>query len=173
MKKIVIHIFFTIGILFVCLGIPILMSDGFSSWIHGGDTDAVSSATSVVEQPSGACTVFINRSAHPDEETLAKWCDFFEGKEIPVLFEDITCGVISNDQMGLEMAQSFQSRLPEHQMTIAKEDGVLLLSKAEFGKFDVLLISDEIAGAMRADTLYSDEEIQVVHVTRREEEKDT
>lgn len=164
------HIFAVAVLLSVCLGIPLFRSDYFQARWHGNQADVVSSATTVMEQPSGSYTVLVNRRRHTDEEILLKWQDFFEGKEIPVLFEDIQCSTLSGDVSGLEMAQSFQSRLPENQMTIKSEDGVLLLSKAEYGRFDVILLSDEFAASMKAENLYQDSEILVIHAEKKEEE---
>ena len=162
MKKIIGHFVVVVGILFLFLGIPLLLSDGFFAKMRGEEVDVTSSATSVIEQPSGAYTVLINKEKRRDEKTLSDWCDFFEGKEIPVIFEDINCSVLSNDPAGLEMARSFQSRLPENQMTLSSEDGVLILSKAEFGRFDVILISEEMASSMHVENLYSDSKVQVI-----------
>ena len=53
------------------------------------------------------------------------------------------------DAMGIEMADSFRSKLPENQMKIKKEEAVLVVSRAEEGKFDVLLMSKEFANSYK------------------------
>ena len=69
---------------------------------------------------------------------------------------------------GLTMAQNFQSRLPENQMIISTEDGTLMISKAEYNKFDVIVMSQEIADFYSADTLLENDNIDVITV--RDEE---
>ncbi len=71
------------------------------------------------------------------------WESFFRGEEIDFLFEDITCTVASQDALGLELAKSLQSRLPENQMTVKREDAILVLSKIDYGRYDVILFSRE------------------------------
>ena len=46
--------------------------------------------------------------------------------------------------------KSFQSRLPENQMSVRLEDITLMLSKAQYGRFDVILMSREIYEASGA-----------------------
>ena len=50
------------------------------------------------------------------------------------------------------MADSFRSRLPENQMRIDEEDGALLLSRADAGLFDILILSREAAELLAADS---------------------
>lgn len=106
-------------------------------------SDAVSSASVIIDQPSGAYVVLINRERHPDSGNLNTWISFFKGEEIGFLFEDISCIVPSSDASGLELAKSFQSRLPENQMKLRTEDATLLMSKAIYGEFDVIIVSRE------------------------------
>ena len=61
------------------------------------------------------------------------------------------------------MAESLQSRLPENQMKVRIVDGVLALSKAEAGLFDVIVTSDEMAKALTADTVAASRNVEVVH----------
>ena len=124
------------------LGVPFLRSDGFKRLISS-DPDAVTSATTAVDAPSGEFVVLINREKHPNAENLAVWHDFFEGREVPFIFEDIVCGTAAGDLSGAEMARSFQSRLPENQMKVRSEDPTLLLSKADNGRVDVIVLSGE------------------------------
>jgi hypothetical protein len=91
--------------------------------------------------------VLINEDRHTNAENLAIWKDFFAGKEIPFLFEDIVCTVGSMDAGGIGMAQSYQSRLPENQMLLRTEDTTMMLSKAKYGRFDVMFLSKEIYDA--------------------------
>ncbi|MBR1472033.1 MAG: hypothetical protein IJ600_10385 [Lachnospiraceae bacterium] len=108
-----------------------------------GDVDAVSSATTILAQPSGAYIVLINEGRHTDAGKLQTWKQFFSGEEIDFIFEDISCIVAGTDAAGWEIAESFQSRLPENQMKLRTEDATLLLSKIYYGEFDVALFSRE------------------------------
>lgn len=152
--KMVRHIIVVAAACFLILGIPFFRSDTFAT-LAGKAPDAVSGASVVIDQPSGEYVIFINRDRHPDEENLRTWIDFFEGKEITFLFEDITCMVAKGDALGLEMAQSLQSKLPENQMQIEQTEATLMLSKAEYGRYDVIIMSQEMAEAFRAETVSS------------------
>ena len=125
--------------------------------------DAVSAATAIQDAPSGRYTVFINRDKHPDEKVLGDWVAFFSGKDVPLIMEDVDCVAFEGDVAGIEMAESLQSRLPENQMKVRVVDGVLALSKAEAGLFDVIVTSDEMAKALTADTVAASRNVEVVH----------
>ncbi|MBR1393361.1 MAG: hypothetical protein IJ561_05950 [Ruminococcus sp.] len=158
------HTLTVAALLFLMLGLPYLTSDHFKAVISGEAADAVTSATTAVDAPSGEFLVLINRDKHTNSENLALWHDFFEGRDFSFVFEDIVCTVSSGDPAGLEMARSFQSRLPENQMKIKTEDGVLMLSKADSGKFDIIIISSELAEAMGAGTVYTGSRVDVIRV---------
>jgi hypothetical protein len=89
---------------------------------------------------------------HTDEENLNTWISFFRGEEISYLFEDISCSVITGDEGAITMAQSFQSRLPEKQMSIQTEDASLLMSRADHGLYDIIILSREYAESYHAVT---------------------
>lgn len=151
------HFAIVVIALFCILGIPFLQSDVFATWKGRGDVDAVSGASVIVDKPSGEYVVLINGQMHLSEEGLQTWVDFFEGKEVSFIFEDITCYVAKQDPTGWKMALSFQSRLPENQMTVRREDVTLMLSKAEYGKYDIMILSREVADAYRTTSLEQQE----------------
>ena len=146
--KVIRHAGVVIAALLLLAGVPVCRTGYFQNRLSG--VDAVSSATMIIDQPSGAYVVLINRNLHPDAEKLATWETFFSGEEIGFLFEDISCTVADSDAAGLELAKSFQSRLPENQMSVRLEDITLMLSKAQHGRFDVILMSREIYEASGA-----------------------
>ena len=146
--KVIRHAGVVIAALLLFAGVPVYRTGYFQNRLSG--VDAVSSATMIIDQPSGAYVVLINRDRHPDTEKLATWEAFFSGEEIGFLFEDISCTVADSDAAGLELAKSFQSRLPENQMSVRLEDITLMLSKAQYGRFDVILMSREIYEASGA-----------------------
>lgn len=143
------HILTVAAASLVIFGIPALAT-GYPQRVISG-ADAISSATVIIDQPSGAYVVMINRALHPKEENLETWKTFFRGEEIDFLFEDISCTVADTDSAGLDLAQSFQSRLPENQMTVRLEDVTLMMSKAKYGRYDVILLSKEFYDAYRTD----------------------
>jgi hypothetical protein len=61
------------------------------------------------------------------------------------------------------MAQRLASRLPANQMKVRAEDGILMVSKAEVGRFDIMVLSDETAAALDVTELASDPNVEVVH----------
>ena len=128
--------------------------------------DAVSSATA---QPvsagdmSGKYMVFINRELHDKAGTTGDWEKFFSfSDDVPLIVEDITCKVAQFDSEGLDTARKYQARLPENQMKIEQEAGVMLLSKAELGRFDVMIMSEAAAKSYSAQTLYDKENILTI-----------
>ena len=139
------HIIISIIAVFIIIGVPVCLS-GYPKRAMSGE-DAISKATVIVEKPSGAYSVFINTSLHLNEENLAVWKDFFEGKDIDFVFEDISCIVLDTDESGKAILESFVSRLPENQLSARVEDATLALSKAYYGKIDMLLVSEEAGKA--------------------------
>lgn len=143
------HILTIAGALCLLVALPVFAS-GYPARAAAG-ADAAASASVVIEQPSGAYVVLINPDLHKDRENLAVWQDFFRGRDIGYLFEDIDCSVADSDAAGLDMAKSFQSRLPENQLRLKTENVTLMLSKAYYNRFDVILLSREFYDAYRPD----------------------
>ena len=160
--KKLIHITVVAGTLFLCLGIPTLVYvENFP--LFSGTVDAVSSASmELPEQPSGEFVVFLNTAKHPD--TSRQWSVFFSGEDAGVIMSDIDCMVIDGDAAGLQLAERFQARLPENQMRIKRENGLLLVSKAEYSLFDVMILSREMADAYKLKSVYAADGILCVAV---------
>ncbi len=150
----------TVGIILL-LGLPLLKVKNVFS---GASTDAVSSASVIIEQPSGNYIVLIEKDIHSDEKKLEAWVDFFSGGDFTYLFEDIVCSVSSSDPGATNMAKSFQSRLPENQMRIQMEDATLLTSRIEYGKYDVVILSEEMAEKSGIDAEKCKENAMVIHI---------
>jgi hypothetical protein len=126
------------------LGVPFLTTD-YAESLRSGTVDTVSSASVIIDQPSGDYIVLINQAQHTNQDNLNTWVQFFSGEEISYLFEDISCSVADGDTGALTMAQSFQSRLPEKQMSVQTENATLLMSRADCGKYDIIILSREFA----------------------------
>ena len=147
------HAIIVAAALLLTLGLP-LYRTGYLRVLAGGSApDVLTSPSVILDQPSGRYVIYLNHDLHPDEEKWNIWLDFFEGKEIGFLFEDISCAVAKTDPQGYSMAQSYQSRLPENQMKIRQEDAILMLSKAEEGRYDIIIMSKEVADAYHAERL--------------------
>ncbi len=160
MRAVIRHIIIVLAGVFVLAGIPVLSTGYFQNRLNG--TDAVSAATVIIDQPSGAYVVLINKDRHLNTENLETWQTFFKGEEIGFLFEDISCTVADTDVPGFDMAQSFQSRLPENQMTLRKEDITLMLSKVGCGLFDVIMMSKEVYDAYDAAAYLDADKVMII-----------
>ena len=97
----------------------------------------------------------------PTEEREEKLERFFE-LGFPVLV--ITRGQQIFPEM-MELAESYRSQLPENQMTVRSDDVTLLFSKADAGKFDIIVASKEIADEFKLQTAYGDE-TEVIEVSQ-------
>ena len=164
MKK-VIHWFALSVITILILAIPYMIFAGplpILFFIRGNGADAVSSATGLIlDKPSGNYVVLLNTDKH--KNTSDEWMEFFNGKSVMIM-EDISCMVADGDSGGLEFAKSLQSRLPENQMRIRSENGIMMVSKAEYSGFDVIIMSQELADAYTASTVYGREDIEVITI---------
>ena len=163
------HCVVIVSALFVFLGIPVLLWMERSVLLHTQGTDAVSSASlELPAQPSGIFFVFLNTRLHPD--TAEQWELFFSGGDAGVIMSDVSCLVMDIDSTGMKLAQRFQLRLPEHQMRISREEGLMLVSKAESKLFDTIIISKELADAFHMNTArIQDESGYIRHVLVRGE----
>ena len=93
------HILLDSAVISAALGIPFLCSDTFSRMISG-KTDAVTSASVILDAPSGDYLVLVNLDRHQDAENLALWETFFTGTDAPVIYEDISCLTALGDRGG-------------------------------------------------------------------------
>lgn len=157
------HIGVCAAAVILLLIVPFMFTGGFSKLVSG--TDAVSSASVIIDKPSGSYTVLINRDRHRSESDLAAWNEFFSGGDFAIIFDDIGCVTLEGDAGALTMAQSFMSRLPENQMTVTVSDPVLALSKADNGRFDMMIVSDEAAAAYGISSVYEGKNVDVIRVT--------
>ena len=152
-------------IVFGAIVTGVLTAGGYINW-SSDSPDAVSSATAKpvsAGDMSGKYIVFINRGLHDKAGTTGDWEKFFSfTDDVPLIMEDITCKVAQLDSEGLDTARKYQARLPENQMKIEQEAGVMLLSKAELGRFDVMIVSEAAAKSYSAQTLYDKENILTI-----------
>lgn len=157
------HVALTAAALFLTLGLPALLLVDWSA-LHGdGSSDGVSGASLVLpEQPSGEFVVLINEKLHPD--TMEDWTRFFTNQPVEVIMEDISCMVVAGDQSGEQLADRYQARLAEHQMTIRRENPIMAASKADCGRFDVMILSREIAEGYRFSTALDDQDVSLISV---------
>ncbi|MBF1023372.1 MAG: hypothetical protein HXK85_09950, partial [Lachnospiraceae bacterium] len=84
---------------------------------------------------------------HTDQKKREQWVDFFQGKDVSFIFEDLSCSVARADSEAVDMAKIFQSRMPQNQMKLVLEDTAMLRSRVQAGKYDVVLVSKEFCDA--------------------------
>lgn len=171
--KIIKHIGIIIAGVLLLLGIPFWCAGGLRL-LFSADVDAVTSASIILDKPSGHYYVLINKAMHTDEDNLADWLVFFSGGEFLYVFEDVSCSVAYGDPGAIALADSFRSQLPEHQMQAKREDGTLMLSRAEHGLYDIMIVSAEFADAMGVNTEPDEmtEVVEVFYETPEEEPKE-
>lgn len=131
----------------------------------GAPADAVTGASTIItaDQVSGNYVALLNKDLHDKAGTTGDWTAFLNG-ESPLIMEDIRCTVIEGDAGGLEMAKSFQSRLPENQMVITTQPGSIAVPKAEHGVFDLMILSEEAAEAFRISSISQNPNVVTVQV---------
>ena len=155
--------------LFVLLGLPSLYYAKDLQAMYGGDMDAVTGASlEIPDQPSGEYVVLLARDRH--EDTLKEWTDFFQERPVGVIFEDLECITAAGDVSGRQMAERYQARLAENQLTLREENSLLAASKAQWGVFDVMVFSKEMADALQLETVYEDPDICVIPVVGNEDD---
>ena len=128
-----------------------------------GGVDAVTSASVIIDKPSGAYVVLLNEERHTKRGTAEDWARFLQGESL-VIMDDVDCQVIDQDSGGRQLAESYQSRLPENQMRVRGENGLLLVSKAEYGGFDMIVMSKEYADSYNARTVYDQANVRVLEI---------
>ena len=156
------HIGIVVLGLFLCLGLPGLALGDLGAVFSDG-VDAVSSASlELPEQPSGEYVVIVNRDRHP--LTLEEWTRFFREETVGVIMEDISCLTAASDPTGIQLAQRYQARLAENQMRLRAEDGLLVVSRAENGLYDVIVLSREAAEAVDFSAVYARADAAVITI---------
>ena len=116
-----------------------------------------------LDKLKGKYVVLINKELHDHTGTTEDWIKFFSfDKETPLIMEDIVCKTADTDAQGIEVAEKYRARLPENQMKLQKEAGVMLLSKAELGRFDVVILSEAAAQNYSAQTMYDRNNVAVI-----------
>ena len=149
--------------IFLCLGVPLLRCGVNPLSLLSGTADAVSGATvEPPDSPSGNYVILLNRSRHPD--SIPEWRAFFREEPVGVIMEDLVCMTPASDVTGRQLAERYQLRLAENQMKLKPQDGLLLVSRAEHGLFDVIVLSEEMEAHYdysRAEALPETEVIRV------------
>ena len=71
---------------------------------------------------------------------------------------------VQGDADGIQLAERYQARLAENQLSLRTESPVLVASRAENGLFDVIVLSREMADAYQFSTVYGNSSIAVIPV---------
>lgn len=153
--------------LFLCLVLPGLFYVDVGALVSGG-LDAVSGASmELPDQPSGDFVVILNTSRHP--LTTEDWTAFFQEREVGVIMEDISCLAAASDAAGVQLAQRYQVRLAENQMKLTTENSLLVVSRAENGLYDVIVLSKEMADALDFSAVYARSDAEIITIKGAEE----
>lgn len=156
------HIATVCAALLLFVGVPVARHVNVGA-VLGAGTDLMSSATTIQAAPDGRFYILINADRHPNKDVLDDWVVFFEDKEAaPLIMEDVSCVVCEGDAAGLEMATSLQSRLAENQMKLRTEQGVLAISKADAGVFDVMVLSEAAYDSYGAESIANQDNVVVI-----------
>ena len=157
------HIGIVLVGLFLCLVLPGLFYVDVGAVLSGA-IDAVSGASmDLPDQPSGQFVVIINRDRHP--LTLDEWSSFFREEEVGVIMEDISCLAATSDPAGVQLARRYMARLAENQMVLTTENSLLVVSRAENGLYDVIVLSKEMADAVDFSEVYARGDAAVITVS--------
>ena len=78
--------------------------------------------------------------------------------------DDVACLAAQGDATGVQLAERFQARLAENQMTVRTINPTLLASRADAGVYDVVIVSEEMADALTLSTAYERAETAVITV---------
>lgn len=161
--KIFRHVIVILAALFVTLGLPALYYHHAGTLFPSAGSDTVTGASLVLpDQPSGQFIILVDREKHPD--TLSVWSDFFSDRPTDVIMEDLSCMTVQGDVTGIQLAQRYQARLAENQMSIRTENPVLVASRAENGLFDVIILSQEAADTYQFCSVYAEKGVAVISV---------
>ena len=161
--KLLRHIVIVAAALAVCLVLPgFLYAD--RAGLLSGEMDVTSGATmEIPDQPSGEYVVILHRGKHA--AALEQWEDFFLERPVDVIMEDISCLTANGDAAGLQLAQRYQARLAKNQMKLTTENGLLVVSRAENGLYDAVILSREMADAWDYSAVYAREDALVLTVS--------
>ncbi len=160
--KILKHILVVLAALFLTLGVPTLSYVDVPA-LFSGNADAVTHASTYLpDTPSGEFFVLVNKKTQ--QSYIDQWREFFSDGDAGVIMSDISCKVISGDVNAQQLAERFQARLPENQMTLITENGLLLASKAENGIFDAIVISSEMAESYKMHDIFARDWIECITI---------
>lgn len=157
------HIGIVLFGLFLCFVLPCLFYADLGP-VLSDKYDAVSGASvDMPDTPSGDFVVILNRDRH--SRTLDEWTAFFREEEVGVIMEDLSCMTAASDPAGVQLAQRYMARLAENQMKLTVENSLLVVSRAENGLYDVIVLSKEMADAMDYSEVYLRDDALVIPVS--------
>ena len=158
MLKILKHIGFVLLTLFLFVGIPLLVQR--DNLIKLGTVDATAGGSIDLSEyeSSGSFVILINETSFSDrlKTRLVSYFDgsdrdssiFITKKDILTGDEKIKLTVINGDSAGITMGQYYQGAIANGAaITLDSETGILVVSKAEKGMLDLVVMSEAMAEA--------------------------
>ncbi len=160
--KILKHILVVLAALFLALGVPTLCYVDVPALLSGNADAVTHASTYLPDTPSGEYIVLVNEKTQAGY--VDQWREFFTEGDAGVIMSDISCMVIEGDVTAKQLAERFQARLPENQMTISQENGLLLASRAESGVFDSIVVSAEMAESYKMQDIFARDGVVCINV---------
>ena len=160
--KILKHILVVLAALFLTLGVPTLCYVDVPALLSGNADAVTHASTYLPDTPSGEFIVLVNEKTQAGY--IDQWREFFTEGNAGVIMSDISCMVIEGDVNAQHLAERFQARLPENQMTISPENGLLVASRAESGVFDAIVVSGEMAQSYKMQDIFAKDNIVCISV---------
>lgn len=160
--KVLKHILVVLAALFLTLGVPTLCYVDVPALLSGNADAVTHASTYLPDTPSGEFIVLVNEKTQAGY--IDQWREFFTEGDAGVIMSDISCMVIEGDINAQQLAERFQARLPENQMTISQENGLLLASRAESGIFDAIVVSSEMAQSYKMQDIFTKKGVVCINV---------
>ncbi len=160
--KILKHILVVLAALFLTLGVPTLCYVDVPALLSGNADAVTHASTYLPDTPSGEFIVLVNEKNQAGY--IDQWREFFTEGDAGVIMSDISCMVIEGDVNAQQLAERFQARLPENQMTISTENGLLVASRAESGVFDAIVVSGEMAQSYKMQDIFTKDNVVCINV---------
>lgn len=162
--KILRHILAVSAALFLTLGVPTLCYVDVPALLSGNVDVMTHASTYLPDAPSGEFYVLMNESTQ--RGFTDQWVEFFTEGDVEVIMSDISCMVVQGDIAAQQLAERFRARLPENQMTITRENGLLLASRVEDGIFDAVVISSEMLQIYKMQDLTTADGVVCIMITQ-------
>ena len=155
-----------------CVLVLVLLCLAAGAWTSGFDLSLLKYqgvveegvATSGAGESGQSYVVFLNTRAHPDADERAGWVALFSGDDASRVTGAATCLTAAGDVDARNLALRLAGRLEAGQLSVRVDDAMLIVSKAEVGRFDILAMTAGVAEALDVSVLEADPSVEVVRI---------